>query len=219
MRFRRLVRLRVSALTVSLVTMLLPCSGVVRAAQPVVVSNASVTKITLTSASLAQTIDALARSADFKVTYEGPRPTAMLFNAEIDTPSVAETLARLLDGQNLNYGIVFDLTGKKVTLLMILGSAAKTGAATATGTTPARPQPFAAPRSPRNDLPPVDDDPAEATVEPEPAPAPTPTPVASPTVPARGGPVSPFQPPSPFAPRPFGVPPGMPPRPSPTPLP
>ena len=56
----------------------------------------------MTSATLAETIDALARAAGFKVTYDGARPSAMLFNAEIDTPTVAQTLFRLIDGQNLN---------------------------------------------------------------------------------------------------------------------
>lgn len=194
-------------------------AGAVQADQPVVVTSAASTKITITSASLGEAIDALARTAGFKVTYEGGRPNAMLYKTEVDTPSVAESLARLLDGQNLNYGIVFDLTGRKVTLLMVLGPAIKPAGGTAAGAAGAasRPQPFATPRSPRNEPPPEEDDAQELAAEPEPTPSPTPA--ASPSIPPRNGPISPFQPPSPFGPRPIGVPPGGPPRPSPTPSP
>lgn len=192
-------------------------AGAVQADQPVVVTSAASTKITITSASLGEAIDALARTAGFKVTYEGGRPNAMLYKTEIDTPSVAESLARLLDGQNLNYGIVFDLTGRKVTLLMVLGPAIKPAGGAAIGGAASRPQPFTTPRSPRNEPPPEEDDAQELAAEPEPTPSPTPA--ASPSVPPRNGPISPFQPPSPFGPRPFGVPPGGPPRPSPTPSP
>jgi hypothetical protein len=184
-----------------------------QAAPPLVTLGATGAKIVVTQAPLAEAIDALARAAGFKVTYEGARPTAMLYNAEIDTPTVAQTLFRLIDGQNLNYAVTFDLTGKRVTLLMVLGAQLKTGGAPGGPTGGARPQPFTPPRGPRTDVPVVDDDPDEA----EPEPTPTPTPVPSPPLPARGGPgVSPF-PPSPFGPRPFGSPLG--PRPSPSPSP
>lgn len=200
--------------------MLLPPHRPVQAAPPVVTVGAAGAKIKVTQASLAEAIDALARAADFKVTYEGARPNAMLFNTEIDTPSVAQTLFRLIDGQNLNYAAKFDLTGKKVTSLMVLGTQAKAGGTTGAAAGLSRPQPFAPPRAPRNDLPAVDDDPVE--VEAEPAPQPQPTPVPSPPVPARTGPgaqVTPY-PPSPFAPRPpFGSPFGPRPVPSPSPSP
>jgi hypothetical protein len=137
----------------------------------------------------------------------------MLFNAEVDTPTVALTLNRLLEGQNLNYGIVFDLTGTKVTSLMILGTGAKTSGSAGGASTPARPQPFATPRNPRATMPPVDDDPVEQ-VQPEttPEPTPTPTPVGAPQA---GTPNMP----SPFAPRPFGRPLVPPPTPPPAPAP
>ncbi|HQZ17685.1 MAG TPA: hypothetical protein PLD86_12495, partial [Vicinamibacteria bacterium] len=104
-----------------------PVPASVQAAPPLVTLNATGAKIVVTRASLAEAIDALARAAGFKVTYEGARPTAMLYNAEIDTPTVAQTLFRLIDGQNLNYAVTFDLTGKRVTLLMVLGAQPKTG--------------------------------------------------------------------------------------------
>lgn len=179
-----------------------PLIGSADAATPVVTIGTTGAKIQIVSASLVDTIDALSRAAGFKVTYEGSPPATMLFNAEIDTPTVPQTLSRLLDGQNLNYGVVFDLSGRRVTRLMIFGVAPKAGATS--GATPARPQPFATPRNPREALPPVDDDPPESS-EPEPAvPEPTPSPTAAPQGP--GGqtpPASPF-PPSPFSPRPFG---------------
>ncbi len=190
-----------------------PVSASAQAAPPLVTLNAAGAKIVVARASLAEAIDALARAAGFKVTYEGARPAAMLYNAEIDTPTVAQTLFRLIDGQNLNYAVTFDLTGKKVTFLMVLGAQPKTGRPAGASPGGARPQPFTPPRGPRTDVPVVDDDPVE------PEPEPTPTPAPSPPVPVRGvpgAPASPF-PPSPFAPRPFGSPFG--PRPSPSPSP
>jgi len=199
-------------LALGLAAMVLPLHGSVQAAPPVVTLGAAGAKIKVTQASLSEAIDALARAAGFKVTYEGARPNAMLYNAEIDTPTVAQTLFRLIDGQNLNYAVMFDLSGKKVTSLMVLGAQQKTGGAPGSPAALARPQPFTPPRGSRSDPPVVDDEPAEP--EPEATPQPTP----APPVPPRGAPgqTPPF-PPSPFAPRPFGSPFG--PRPSPSPSP
>jgi 2-oxoglutarate dehydrogenase E2 component (dihydrolipoamide succinyltransferase) len=138
----------------------------------------------------------------------------MLFNTEIDTPTVALTLFRLLDGQNLNYGVVFDLSGKKVTSLMVLGPAPKTGGTAGAAGGSARTQPTNTSRGPRREVPAVEDDPPET----EPEPTPQPNPVQAPAAPPRllpGG-QAPAAPPSPFAPRsPFGTPFG--PRPTPSP--
>lgn len=198
-----------------LAAMVGPLHGSVLAAPPVVTVGAAGAKIKVTQASLSEAIDALARAAGFKVTYEGVRPSAMLYNAEIDTPTVAQTLFRLIDGQNLNYAVLFDLSGKKVTSLMVLGVQQKPGGAQGSPAALARPQPFTPPRATRSDLPVVDDEPADA--EPEATPQPTPAPATA--VPARAAPgaQSPPFPPSPFAPRPLGSPFG--PRPSPSPLP
>ena len=215
-RIRRRLRIVLAFVTIA---GLVPLTGTVRAAAPVVTITPTGARIQVSSATLAETIDALARVAGFKVTYDGARPSAMLFNAEVDTPTVAHTLARLLEGQNLDYGIVFDLSGTKVTALMILGTGAKTSGAAGGASTPTRPQPFATPRNPRATMPPVDDDPVEevqADVTPEPTPTPTPA------TPQKGD--TPNMP-SPFAPRPFGrplVPPPTPPpaaAPTPSPLP
>ncbi len=181
---------------------LVPLNGTVRAATPVVSVTAAGARIQVASATLAETIDAFARAAGFKVTYDGARPSAMLFNAEVDTPTVAQTLSRLLEGQNLNYGIVFDLTGTKVTTLMIFGMAPRSGGSSGGASTPTRPQPFATPRNPRATLPPVDDDPVEEVAQ-DATPEATPTPAPTPSVPPPGGNPST---PSPFAPRPFGRP-------------
>lgn len=193
--------------------MVAPLQGSVLAAPPVVTVGAAGAKITVTSATLTEAIDALARAAGFKVTYEGARPSVMLHNAEIDTPTVAQTLFRLIDGQNLNYAVRFDLSGKKVSSLMVLGIQAKTGGAPGSPAGVARPQAFTPPRGSRRDMNVVDDDP----VEPEPEATPEPTPEPTPVIPQRGGPGLPV-PPSPFAPRPpFGGPFGPRPTPSPSP--
>lgn len=199
---RRLLTLAV----ISVAASSLPLRASVRAAAPVVTLSATGAKILVASAPLSEAIDALARAAGFKVTYEGPRPSAMLFNAEIETPSVAQTLFRLIEGQNLNYAVMFDLSGKKVTSLMVLGTQSKPGATPTAPAGPSRPQPFTPPRTSRGDMNVVDDDPVET--EPEPTPQPTPAPAPAPATPQRTPP-GPY-PPSPFAPRalyanPFGT--------------
>jgi len=186
---------------------------------PAVTIGPSGVKVRIRSAPLGDVIDALSVAAGFKVTYAGARPTAMLYNTEIETPTVAETLARVLAGQKINYAAVFDLSGRNVTTLMILGPAAPTGGAPpAPGRATVRP--FSPPTNPRNDLPPVDDDPAEmeesAPGPDSPEPPPTlepppegPTPDEVKTVPL---------PPDPFSPRPLVVSPFAP-RPTPPPAP
>jgi len=185
----------------------------------VVSVTAAGTKIKVTQASLSEAIDALAAAAGFKVTYEGARPGAMLFNAEVDTPSTAQTLFRLIDGQNLNYAVMFDLSGKKITSLMVLGLQSKSAGTASTTAAGGRPQPFTPPRSPRGDVPVVEDEVAvEQEATPSPAPTVSPSPSTSP-LPQKGGPGGPGSPfpPSPFAPRPFGAPYGARPTPSPSP--
>lgn len=169
------------------------------AASPVVTITATSARIQVAAATLSETIDALSRAASFKVTYEGPRPSTMLFNAEIDTPNVVQTLNRLLEGQNLNYGVVLDLSGTKVTSLMIFGPALRAGGGSGSGPGAGRAQSFATPRNTRAAPAPMEDDPVEEPVpEPSPEPAPSPTPVGSTTRP------SPFGPRPPFG-RPFGA--------------
>lgn len=206
--------MRRQTLTLTVFVTLLSLEGSVGAAPPVVSVTAKGARIQIQAATVAECIDALSRAAGFKVTYEGGRPMTMLFNAEIDTPSVAQTLDRLLDGQNLNFGIVFDLTGAKVTTLAIYGAPQKTaGSSSGSAASGGRPQPFAPPRNTRTapvDEPPVEEPPQEPTPEPIPSPTPATSPVASPIQP------SPFGPRQPFG-RPLGVPIATPPPPKPTP--
>lgn len=220
MRSRGLVRLvlpRMALLGAAVIT--LPLHGSVQAGPPVVTVSATGTRIQVTSATLSEAIDALSRAAGFKVTYEGARPNAMLFNTEIDTPSVAQTLFRLIEGQNLNYAATLDRTGRKVTTLMVLGTQSRTPATAGAPGGVARPQPFATPRTPRSDVPVVnDDDPAEAENEPSPQATTTPGPSAPPRT-SPGAQASPLPPP-PFTPRPLFTSPFAPrPSPSPSPLP
>lgn len=176
-------------------------------------------RIRIVSASLSEAIDALARAGGFRVIYQGARPTAMLFNAEIDARTVGEALLRLLEGQSLNYGVVFDVTGTSVTSLLVLAPASGAGSAQAPfGNSAPPPQSLPTPRrAPRRDSPMPEVEPEIG--EPEPEPEPEPSPVATPT-----STPSPTPPPlrlSPFAPRsPFPPPlPTAPPPPAPTPSP
>src|SRR6186713_2250284 len=175
MRSHGLVSLRLPGLIALAAVALAFFPGPARAAGAVVTLSPTNARLQISGGSLAEAIDALARTANFKVSYEGPRPSALLFNTDIDTPTVAQTLFRLLEGQSLNYAVVLDLTGRNVTRLMILGPpvrAAGTGPAGGSGGV-RPPQPFATPRGPRNEVPPADPDAAE---EPEPAPGPSPSP-------------------------------------------
>ncbi len=186
------------------------CFLVVRGDHPVIAGPPEVTigaegvKVRSASSSLTETIDALARAGKLKVSYSGARPSAMLYDLDIESPSISQALFRVLDGQNVDYGVVFDASGQTIASLVILGTPAKAGG----GNPAARSQPAAAP------LPPVDDDPAvneEVPATPEPEPEPPPPPAATP---ARQPP-----PVSPFAPRPLVVSPCGPrsePSPSPT---
>lgn len=208
---------RILAIAVACLVFLCP-SGV-RAQTPTVTIGPSGVKVRVESAPLGDVIDALSLAAGFRVTYAGARPTAMLYNTEIETPTVAETLARVLAGQDVNYGAVFDLSGRNVTTLMMLGPATPTGGPSApSGRAPARP--FSPPSNPRNDLPPVDDDPAEMEdsfkepATPEPSPTLEPPPASPETDEVKTVPL----PPSPFSPRPLVISPFAP-RPTPPPAP
>lgn len=189
--------------------------GSVRADPPQVTIDAAGTRIRIVSATLADVIDALARTAGFRVTYESSRPNAMLFNVDIDAPNVAQALARVLEGQNLNHGVVFDVTGASVTSLLIMGTPPRSGAPP-TASSPARPQALPSPPPQRDQPSPegAQGETVEATEEPQPTPAPTPLPTPALTQ-------SPFRPrptfPRPFSPQPFGPPPSPSASPSPSP--
>jgi hypothetical protein len=194
-------RFAVLAASFALWTPVRSVSALAQSSAPVVTLTPGQARIDVAAASLSDAIDALARAASFKVTYEGSRPAAMLYKTAIDTPSVSRTLFRLLEGQNLNYGVVMDPTGQQVTNVIILGVASRSAAAPNSGSSGSRPQPFATPRPPRN---PVTEAPpevaeAEAPGVPEATPAPTPVEIR-PVAPPSMGPRMPFG--RPFGPRP-----------------
>lgn len=206
MRIRTLSRPRVLACALGLASVLPLTNIPVRADAPTVTITPSGVRIQIAATTLNEAIDALAQAASFRVTYEGSRPSAMLFNTDIEAPSVPQALLRLIDGQNLNYGLVMDPSGRTVSALIVLGVASpKPGAPQAPA---GRPQPFTPPRPPRNSAEPLDQEPGgtvEPPVAPEPVPSPT-VPVGRPGLPPALGPRMPFA-------RPFG------PRPTPTPTP
>ena len=198
-------------------------SRLVHAGPPVITLGPDRVWVKVAEASLFDTIDALARTAGFAVTYEGGRPARMLYAAEIEAATVPQALVKMLEGQNINYAMVLDLSGRRVTSLMILGAPKSTVLGAGSGNPPGtRSQPFAPPRQPRVELPPVDDEvvPApeeEASPEPVPPRAPVPAgptsvqpPVAA--TPNPGFRISPFGPRPPYLPA-FG--PSPKPRPSP----
>ncbi len=191
-----------------------------QAEPPQVTVGPAGTHIRIVSAPLSEVIDALARAGGFRVTYQAARPNAMLFNVEIEAPTVGEALLRLLEGQSLNYGVVFDVTGASVTSLLVLAPASASLISRATSGNPiSTPPPQTLPtprRAPRRDAasPEVEPEIEEPEPEPEPSPAATPTPATPlPTPPLRR--LSPFAPRSPFA-TPLPSPPAAP-SPSPSP--
>lgn len=189
----------------------------VQAAPPQVTVDLTGTRIRIVSATLAEVIDSLARAAGFKVTYESSRPGAMLFNVDIEAPNVAQALARVLEGQNLNHGVVFDITGATVTSLLIMGTPPRSGASPPPASA-GRPHAFPTPPPQAQRDQPLPEgaqgEMPEAADEPQPTPAPTPLPTPGLTQ-------SPFRPrpnfPRPFSPQPFGPPPSPSASPSPSP--
>ena len=203
---------------VGMIIVAILASRIVNAAPPIVTISDAGVRVQVSGGSLFDAVDALARAGGFKVTYDGPRPARMLYAVDITSRTVPQALLRLLDGQNINYAMLSDLSGAKVTSLIVVDAASTSGATLSSGAV-ARPQPFATPRNPRVELPPVDDDPAESAPSEPPVPAPTPqaspnTVPGPPRPPTAPGPASRT---SPFAARPFGNPFGPRPTPSPSP--
>lgn len=211
---------RAAASALTILAVVFSATGRVSAADPVVSLAPGSARVRIVSSSLTEALDALARAAGFQVKYEGARPTAMLFNLEIETAGVPQAVLRLLEGQNVNYGLALDASGQRVSSLLIGTPAAKVATPSAPpAATPGggpRPMPFATPRIPRG-APIVENNetPDEPAVEEESTPTPTPTPAPVPT---------PFgmRPGQPFPPGtrpPFGIPFGPRPTPSVSPLP
>ena len=77
-----------------------------------------------------QILDRLAQQTGMKVTYEGPKPAALVTTA-FETSSHTELLIRLMEGQGLNYAFQTDATGKQVQRLLVGEPIAAPGAAAA----------------------------------------------------------------------------------------
>lgn len=74
-----------------------------------------------TAAPLADVLTRFAQATGAVIVYEGARPR-QLVTVVIEAASPAEAVARLLEGQGLNYVVRLDPTGKVVEQLVIAGS-------------------------------------------------------------------------------------------------
>lgn len=90
------------------------------------------------AAPLADVLTRFAQATGAMIVYEGARPR-QLVTAVIEAASPAEAIARLLEGQGLNYVLRLDPTGKNVEMLVITGSPGPPATAAATGTPRASP--------------------------------------------------------------------------------
>ena len=103
------------------------------------------------SAPLAEVLARFAQATGAEVVYETARPR-QLVTVAIDGASPAEAIARLLEGQGLNYALRLDRTGTRVDLLVVSGTGSP---AAASGTGPGR-SPAPGPSAPRVEEPPED---------------------------------------------------------------
>ena len=87
---------------------------------------------------LAEILSRFAAATGAEVVYEGARPR-QLVSVAIEAGSAAEAIARLLEGQGLNYVLRLDPTGKNVEMLVITGSPSPPATAAAAGTPRASP--------------------------------------------------------------------------------
>lgn len=182
--------------------------------------------LTATAAPLAEVLDRLGRQTGLKVVYEGAAPR-QLVNVTLTRRTTAEAVLALLEGQGLNFALVYDAAGTKPATLLIAGTAgvpAGAGAAPRPALPAPRRPPFAPPaglgpdaaeppfdegdEEPEEEPLGIDTPPAEVGVPPGEVPVGVPVPPGSPVPAAPGttspGPQAPQQqfPVSPFAPRP-----------------
>jgi hypothetical protein len=101
---------------------------------------------------LAEVLTHFAQATGAEVVYEAARPR-QLVTVVIEAASPAEAIARLLEGQGLNYALRLDPSGRNVEMLVVTGNGGS-GASAVTGPD----------RSPRSSAPP----PAEEAFEPPP---------------------------------------------------
>jgi hypothetical protein len=189
--------------------------------------------LTATAAPLTEVLDRLGRQVGLKVQYDGPAPR-QLVTLSVHDRTPAEAVLSVLEGQGVNFALVWDETGTRLQTLVIAGSAGVSTAAVA----PARAAPEPAPRrsfgmpspNPEPQDPGFEPEPDDAQAEPQAgglpdtgppafgppgaADPPTGSPQSAPTAvaPPQQFPVSPFAPQAP-APLPPQTPPaaGMPP--------
>jgi hypothetical protein len=94
------------------------------------------------SAPLAEVLARFAQATGAEVVYETARPRQPV-SVAIEGASPAEAIARLLEGQGLNYALRMDRTGTKVDLLVVSGTGAQPAASgigsSRTGGTPGSP--------------------------------------------------------------------------------
>jgi hypothetical protein len=103
------------------------------------------------SAPLSEVLARFAQATGAEVVYEATRPR-QLVTVVIDEASPAEAIARLLEGQGLNYALRLDRTGRNVELLVVSGSGGPSTAGAGAG-------------APRASAPPRGEEPFEATAE------------------------------------------------------
>jgi len=95
------------------------------------------------SAPLAEVLSRFAEATGAKIVYETARPR-QLVSVVIEASSAEEAVARLLEGQGLNYVLRLDPTGQNVEMLVLTGSTsppAASGGAARTPRSPAAPPP------------------------------------------------------------------------------
>jgi hypothetical protein len=97
--------------------------------------------LTATAAPLTEVLDRLGRQVGLKVQYEGPAPR-QLVTLSVHDRTPAEAVLSVLEGQGVNFALVWDETGTRLQTLVIAGSAGVSTAASA----PSRTAPEPAPR-------------------------------------------------------------------------
>jgi len=107
------------------------------------------------SAPLAEVLSRFAEATGAKIVYETARPR-QLVSVVIEASSATEAVARLLEGQGLNYVLRLDPTGQNVEMLVLTGSAAPPAAAGGGSRTPR--SPAAPPPEEMDEVPPEEGD-------------------------------------------------------------
>jgi len=128
--------------------------------------------LSATAAPLADVIDRLARQVGMKVVYDGPAPR-QLVTLTIADRTPAEAVLTLLEGQGVNFALVWDETGGRVQTLLLAGAAKASPAASLPSATSSRdtgPRRGFSPPFPTPDTNDTGFDPNSDDVGPEPAP-------------------------------------------------